>query len=297
MFDRETGTRIGRRLYLGWEVGGWLGKADGFAAYVLGHGGSAPRRLHGRTVSIAKDLDGKRWSLENFARLLDPQLSLERFERVVLGINAPLGMPARFMRAFSSTIAQVPEPEYGIEKVMESRVAYRVTDRLVADRFEIKVASPCLDRLTNNSWKARAACAEFLRQEPRFAVPPFTRDNPATTRCVAIETNPETWWSKKWINFSSSSIQPDEWKDDDHVRDAATCAMNALWYDLSVSTLPATRFPLHPAPGPEDTPAPAIPAQCLVPENLAEYDPSATAEDREAIANEGWIYAPFKAEL
>lgn len=291
-FERDTSTRVGRRLYLGWDVGGWLGKTDGLAAYVFGHSGGLLRRIPGKTVSLWKEFDGKKWSLEKLVRILDPQLTLDRFDRVVLAIDAPLGMPQRYVRSLQADIAHVPEPEYGIERLLDSRLAYRVTDRLVASRFDLKPLSPCMDRLTNNASKARAACAEFIRESPRFAVPPFRKDEPGATRFVAIEAYPAVWWTEKWINFTSSCIPEAERGTDGNIQDAATCALNAVWYDLSVSGIVRDRFPLRPPADPGDTPAPEIPARCLVPENLAEYDGGATPEDRDAVLQEGWIYAP-----
>src|SRR5204862_529066 len=114
MIDRETGTRVGRRLYLGWDVGGWLGKTDGLAAFVFGHAGSLLSRIPGITVGLWEEFAGKRWSLEKMIRLLDPQLTLDRFDRVVIGIDAPLGLPVRYLRAVTAEIAKVPEPEYAI---------------------------------------------------------------------------------------------------------------------------------------------------------------------------------------
>jgi hypothetical protein len=290
MFDRDTGTRVGRRLYLGWDVGGWLGKTDGLAAYVFGHSGSLLRAIPGRTVSLWKEFEGRKWTLEKFIRLLDPQLNLDRFDRVVLAIDAPLGMPQRFVRAVTSEIAKVPEPEYNVEKLAESRLAFRVTDRLIAKRFDVKPLSPSLDRATNNGSKARAACAEFIRELPKMAVPPFRKDEPGVTRFVAIEVNPDVWWSEKWINFSSQCIPEAERRGD--ARDAATCALNALWYDIAVSGIPSKRFPLLPPVDPVATPAPEIVAKILRPESYGEYEPEETPGDRDAIQQEGWIYAP-----
>ena len=120
MIDRDTGTRIGRRLYLGWDVGGWMGKTDCFAAYVLGHGGSLMRRIQGQSFSLMKDFGEKKWTLENFARLLDPQIMMDRFDRVVLGIHAPLGLPARYLKSVQSGFANVPAPEYGLTQLLDA---------------------------------------------------------------------------------------------------------------------------------------------------------------------------------
>jgi len=290
MSERDTGTRVGRRLYLGWDVGGWLGKTDGLAAFIFGHGGTLLRRIPGKTVSLWKEYDGRKWTLEKFIRLLDPQLLLDRFDRVVLAIDAPLGLPQRFIRAVTSEISKVPEPEYNVEKIMEARLAFRVTDRLVARRFDVKPLSPSLDRATNNGSKARAACAEFIRELPKMAVPPFRKDEPGQTRFVAIEVNPDVWWSEKWINFTSSCISEKEREGD--AGDAVTCALNALWYDIAASGLAKGRFPLLPPVDPVATPAPEVMPKNLLPENLGEYDSEATPGDRDAILQEGWIYAP-----
>lgn len=292
MIDRETGTRVGRRLYIGWDVGGWLGKTDGLAGYVFGHSGAMLRRIPGKTVSLWKELEGQRWSLERFIRLLDPQLTLDRFDRVVVAIDAPFGMPARFIRSIQSDIAKVPEPEYASDKVSDWRLAYRVTDRLVAKRFDVKLQSPCLDRLTNNMTKVRAALAEFIRENPKMAAPPFRPDVPGVTRIAAIEVVPAVWWSEKWINFTSSCIPESHRGDDKDALDASVCALNALWYDLAVTGITKGRFPLLPPIDPGTTPAPEVIPKNLVPESLAEYEPESTAEDREAIAQEGWIQAP-----
>ena len=290
MIDRNTGTRVGRRLYLGWDVGGWLGKTDRLAAFVFGHSGALLRRISGKTVSLWKEFDGRKWTLEKFIRLLDPQFTLDRFDRVVLAIDVPLGMPQRFIRAVTSEISKVPEPEYNVERLLDARLAFRVTDRLIAKRFDVKPLSPSLDRLTNNGSKARAACAEFIRELPRMAVPPFRKDEPGQTRFVAIEVNPDVWWSEKWINFTSSCISESERAGD--ALNASTCALNALWYDLAVTGIAQGRFPLLPPVDPVATPESEIVAKILRPENLDEYDPEATPGDRDAILQEGWIYAP-----
>lgn len=292
MIDRETGTRVGRRLYIGWDVGGWLGKTDGLAAFTFGHSGTLLRQIPGRTVSLWKELEGQRWSLERLLRLLDPMATLDRFDRVVLAVNAPLGVPARFTQAIQSDIARVPEPEYALERFADWRLAYRVTDRLVAKRFDVKPLSPSLDRLTNNGTKARAAIAEFIRENPKMAVPPFRPDVPGQTRMAAIEVHPAVWWSEKWINFTSACIPESQRGDDANALDATVCALNAVWYDVAASGIARGRFPLLPPVDPGATPAPEIVAKNMTPDLLREYEPEATEEDRAAIAQEGWIWAP-----
>lgn len=257
MIDRETGTRVGRRLYIGWDVGGWLGKTDGLAAYTFGHSGTLLRHIPGRTVSLWKELEGQRWSLERLLRLLDPMATLDRFDRVVLAVNAPLGVPARFTQAIQSDIARVPEPEYALERFADWRLAYRVTDRLVAKRFDVKPLSPSLDRLTNNGTKARAAIAEFI-----------------------------------WINFTSACIPESQRGEDANALDATVCALNAVWYDVAATGIARGRFPLLPPVDPGATPAPEIVAKNMTPDLLREYEPEASEEDRAAIAQEGWIWAP-----
>jgi hypothetical protein len=170
-----------------------------------------------------------------------------------------------------------------------------VTDRVVAKRFDVRPMSPCLDRLTNNATKARAAVAEFLRENPKMAVPPFRPDVPGSTRFVAIEAYPAVWWSEKWINLTSACLPEAAKLEDRNARDALTCALNAGWYDWAVSGMAGRRFPLLPPLDPAATPSPEILPRNLEPERLAEYDSEAAEEDREAIGREGWIYAPDAA--
>ena len=81
----------------------------------------------------------------------------------MIGIDAPLGWPAEFVRLVgrAPNHARPYLPPAGGE--FESRLAYRYTDRAVHRRCGKKPLSAAFDKLGNNATKAIAVCQLLCR--------------------------------------------------------------------------------------------------------------------------------------
>src|SRR5262249_41762003 len=123
-----------RSLGIGWDVGGWRGKAQGLA--VVEWNGRSPQWLGSSTCfSLSKLKDD--WSLDDLLRCAWPEAPTNILEhrRVVLAIDAPLGLPIAF-RDLLTGVA-IPCVDLGAREI-ENPLAYRETDRDIYHTFQRK---------------------------------------------------------------------------------------------------------------------------------------------------------------
>jgi hypothetical protein len=97
-------------------------------------------------------------------------------DRVVIGIGAPLGWPAEFLRLVGSSSQQAAPCLPGPGGEIENRLAYRFTDRVVHARCGEKPLSAAFGKLGNNATKAITVC-QLLRRDSGAAVVPQEEDD------------------------------------------------------------------------------------------------------------------------
>jgi predicted nuclease with RNAse H fold len=259
-------------LYLGWDVGGWEGSRDGLAVLRWTQTGrlelaSAPTR-----VRLA-DLMNERFGAHDLLRAAGLDTP---WDRVVIGIDAPLGWPAEFVRLVGSA-PQLTSPYLpGPGGEIENRLAYRYTDRVVRRRWGKKPLSAAFDKLGNNATKAITLCQLLHGNCGAVVVPQEEQDGQGVVICEAY---PALW--KQDARRDGPLLAPAAEalaslpmpSFGTHEADAVLCALTAAWYDNQVRGL---RQNLSELWFPEDEFA------------MADCE----ADGAELVRQEGWIYFP-----
>ena len=263
-------------LYLGWDVGGWEGARDGLAVLMTDARGTLRLAKAPVRVGLKPLLCSGGLSVDDLLSACDCR---EPWDRMVLGIDAPLGWPAQFARSVIETPAAVPiylpAPDAG---EIANRLAYRWCDRVIHQACGKKPLSATFDRLGNNCTKAITACRLLAANdrarpaEDRVPEAPvtFLEAYPALWKAGAGKTgDPVVGAAAALAACHLPAAGSDE-------LDAVLCALTAACYDnrardLGLS-LPQVAFPEDFAHVAEDPP-------------------------EEIIAAEGWAYFPLDAAI
>jgi len=112
------------------------------------------------------------------------------WDRVVIGIDAPLGWLAEFVRLLSDTPRQTGPYLPGTGGETDNRLAYRFTDRVVYRRCGKKPLSAAFDKLGNNATKAITLCQLLRRNSSTIVVPQEEDDGQPVAIC---EADPALW--------------------------------------------------------------------------------------------------------
>lgn len=131
---------------VGWDVGGWHG--TGNAVVVLGWDGTRVHRLGVGQGPLPAGGAGLGDFVEAFCGT-GAHDALRARARVVVGVDAPLGYPRAF-RAFVADPAASGVPVNPAAPFVDNPLAFRVTDRAIAERFPRKAPlSASFDKLGN----------------------------------------------------------------------------------------------------------------------------------------------------
>lgn len=253
---------------IGWDVGGWHGRKDGLAALALFHDGTVQRVGRCQRVGLGAMVYSGILDLEHLLGLVG-MLRDTRWPRVVIGIDAPLGMPHAFVESTGAGLTDRPARLGRLSAtVVENRLAYRDTERAVCAEYRPRFRkgwrplSPSFDGMGSNISKARRAAAHLRTLQPDLVrVVPFEAD---TAAVAVVEVYPALWNALRpdeldpsiaaVVESAKSEPLPD-------VRDGVLCALAAACYER---TLRGMRGLPHVALPPDD----------------------------EQVTREGWIYAP-----
>lgn len=232
-------------LAIGWDVGGWAGKKQGLAAFIVRPGRTPELVAPPLVRRIGAHKGGIR--LADFVALagVDTAAAIEDL-RLVIAIDAPLGFP----KAFRDLLGGNPEAGWRGGRQLENPYALRETDRHIEARFKLPLSAP-FDKLGNNATVAMHHVARW-RVEDGLQVPPF--DRPDGHQPAAIEVYPAI------VRQSPTGSRPDwyrelagEWATrSDDAGDAVVCAALALaWAHPYEWGLPRLQGPTVPLPGGE----------------------------------------------
>ena len=140
---------------LGWDVGGWQGKKQGFAVAVW-NGMNIEWKGSPYVTSLAQLDDDPILVLhELWEKFLGKEMGPD--DTVVIGIDAPLGWSMDFQALISNT-SQFPVK---VKKQIDNRYAYRDTERYIYDRYKKMPLSASFDKLGNNATVAIAYAKEW----------------------------------------------------------------------------------------------------------------------------------------
>jgi hypothetical protein len=255
-------------LCIGWDVGGWHGRKDGLAVLALFNDGTVQRVGRCQRAALGDMVYSGILDLEQLLGLVG-MLPEIRWPRIVIGIDAPLGLPCAFVESSASRLTDNPARIGRLPAtVVENRLAYRDTERAVCAEYRPRFRkgwrplSPSFDGMGSNISKARRAAAQLRTLEPELVrVVPFEAD---TTAVAVIEVYPALWNALRSdeldpsvaavVGSAKSEPLPD-------VRDGVLCALAAACYERTLRDMKGR------------------PQVTLPPDN-------------ELVTREGWIYAP-----
>jgi len=238
-------------VYIGWDVGGWEGEADGLAA--LAWAGDGFLRPLGRPVRLGLKplLCSSQFSVDT---LLECCHAGREWERAVIAIDANLGWPLEFAALVSGN--WTPATQYlpaADGREIDNAFAFRFCDRVIHRLCGKKPLSATFDRLGNNCTKAMVGCRLLTASECARVAVAAGSPGPVTL----IEAYPALW--KTGARKASPPLDeaaaalaqchlPPPGSDQ---ADALLCALTAACYDNQARslgcTLPEVLFPEHPA--------------------------------------------------
>lgn len=261
------GVTTAQTLLLGWDVGGWHGRKDGVAALRHLPDGQLDPAGQPSTCGFGELIARGTINLAALAEQAGVANLLASAERVVVGIDAPLGLPREFVRAVNAPITRVPVLGRTLSGKMDNPLAYRVTDRFVFERSGKSPLSASFDILANNTSKARAACAQLRASDDRVRIIPFEDDDGAV---AVIEVYPALWRviGGRAAALAEQVVERCAGSNDDE-RDACLCALTAGCYEATRTGRAGNELPAVALPAPELS---------------------------QIVREEGWIYAPIAPE-
>lgn len=255
-------------LCLGWDVGGWHGQKDGLGAVALSVDGVVHRVGHGMRASLGGTIAAGTLGIEDLLEMVG-MLRERPWQRLLIGIDAPLGLPEAFVRITAARITDKAARLGQLSStVIENRLAYRDTERAVCAEYRSRQKagwhplSPSFDGMGSNVSKARTAASQLRWIESdRLRVIPFEAD---IAPIAVLEVYPALWNALREDELDPSVTaiyESARSEDSPDVRDGILCALAAACYERTRLGMEARPQTMLPPP-----------------------DPS--------IAVEGWIYAP-----
>jgi len=201
------------------------------------------------------------------------------WDRVVTGIDAPLGWPAKLVRLVTGGAQQAGPylPKHGGE--IENRLAYRYTDRVVYRRCRKKPLSAAFDKLGNNATRAITLCQLLRRNSSAVVVP---QEEGHGRFVVICESYPALWkeGGERDGSLIPSAVEgltgvgmPALGTDEG---DAVLCALTAACYDNKMRGLGL-----------------GVPGLYMPDDELAMAD--CEPQGARLVREEGWIYLPNAA--
>jgi hypothetical protein len=255
-------------ICIGWDVGGWHGRKDGLAALALFHDGSIRRVGRCQRAGLGELVASGTLDTEHLLGMVG-MLRDTRWPRLLIGIDAPLGLPCAFVESTASKLTERPARIGQLAATaVENRLAYRDTERAICAEYQPRFRagwrplSPSFDGMGSNISKARTAAAQLRAMEPHHVrLIPFEADNKAV---AVLEVYPAVWSALRPDELDPSvaavvkSARAESVAD---VRDGVLCALTAACYERTFRGMHGR------------------PQVILAPED-------------EQFAREGWIYAP-----
>ncbi len=214
-------------ICIGWDVGGWLGSKQAVA--VMRASVEHLKWLGAPQTFTIKQLSQAGGSVLDLARIAWPDAPGNMTDQynVVLAIDAPLGLPIGYQRLLNGQIADSIQ----LRREIDSRYAYRESDRHVYQTFGKKPLSAPFDKLGNNATVAMHHANRWAVDEG-YSVAPF---HAGGGQHVIIEVYPALVKDKatgsclpQVARFLPPALPP---RSDE--LDAAICAFHAVAFALN----------------------------------------------------------------
>lgn len=234
-------------LCIGWDVGGWHGRKDGLAALLLRRNGTVAEG-RGYCSSLGGLIASGLFSVKHLLSCLS-LLRDEPWPRIVVGADAPLGLPTAFIESTTAPLSCAGAMCGKLaDRMINNPLAYRDTERVIFEMFRNvfrpgwRPLSPTFDRMGSNISKARSGVAQLRANDGpgRVSVVPFDADEGAI---AVLEVYPALWdvatvqaprndQLQTILAIAAAHASP-------HVGDALRCALTAASYELTRTNTPA----------------------------------------------------------
>lgn len=129
-------------LGIGWDVGGWMGNKHGLAIAEWEYGNGSITWLGTATIALTEIL-----TPQEIYRLVTGKVLDESSNKIVIGVDAPLGFPIDYQNLVSGYPLDFSKPQ----REIDNRLAYRETERYLHRVFSKKALSAPFDKLGNNA--------------------------------------------------------------------------------------------------------------------------------------------------
>ncbi len=176
MPEKITGDKV---LVIGWDVGGWMSGNHGFAILEFRPGKEEliwKGWLNNRSISEDELLeldsvlaDG---GLTAETRTLKMPDLFAAYDKIVIGVDAPLGLPYDYHDFINNKNNIIMRPG----REINNPLAYRRTDRLLYQKFGKKPLSATFDRLGTNYTVAAAHIRRWQQKYDFKLIPQEARD-------------------------------------------------------------------------------------------------------------------------
>lgn len=245
-------------LSIGWDVGGWQGKNHGFALMKI----NSNRKpvIIGKPITLkipnSQKQSGGLFELEKVVEEAGGG-QLSDYEKVVVAVDAPLGLPSAFKKFINDT--DYIERRPGIE--IDNPLAYRLTERDIYKTVGKKPLSAPFGRLGTSMTVAMTHARYWAKKGFKTA----PQQGVEIGKKVIIETYPAAMKELEAFKQPEKYGLPNFEFLSDHEKDAAICALVGLCYLKEDASFIGENVEIH-HPEPRDS-------KCL-----------------EKYAEEGWIY-------
>lgn len=232
------GDKMNNTLYaLGWDVGGWMGQNNSFV--LLKSNGNNDELNWYFNANNYQLNENELFDLKTILNdLVSRSLLLENVD-LVIGIDAPLTFPKKFIQFINREKEYIKKPELEIFNPL----AFRSTDRYIYRRYGKKPLSATFDRLGNNATVA-ISHLRYWQKELDIEVNNLQFNKNAVN---IIETYPALLKPGKYKKAFPKlhKLIPKSIKEGTDQYDAALCALMALQFGFNngYEGLPSLVYP------------------------------------------------------
>ncbi|SHJ88069.1 Protein of unknown function [Dethiosulfatibacter aminovorans DSM 17477] len=212
-----------RIVSIGWDVGGWMGKKQGFSMSLWDYekeefswiGKPSEMSLPKNRLITPDEIMGILSSTFSDRELDEYQ--------IIIAIDAPLGYPEAFVKFISSEDVISAKPD----KEINNPLAYRDTERHIHKVFDKKPLSSVFDKIGNNATVAISHIRTWS-SEHEYIVQPSNR----CSKREIIEVYPALVKGNDFLQELFDEIIPDTVKRESDAYDSAICSIMGLKYYL-----------------------------------------------------------------
>lgn len=228
--------RINKILSIGWDVGGWMGKKQGFSMCVW------DREKHdfewmGKSLEMGLP-EGHLLAPNEIIKFFLEEVNKYDDYQIVIAIDAPLGYPKDFVKFVNGERILNSKPSSEINNV----IAYRETERHIFKTFGKKSLSSIFDKIGNNATVA-ISHIRMWSDNYQFVIQPSDRVGSKEV----IEVYPALIKEDGKLKQLFDKAIPNDVQRESDAYDSAICSLMGLKYYVGEELLgvPMAKRPQH----------------------------------------------------